>query len=120
MVILRPHVHVGAFGHVSAAHVLIDDDVSFFGEQRRRTDGLFVRIGSVRRAAIRGAAEKYRIFLRRVLRRVHGRKELHAIAHRDHVFGLEVVGFDVDWLLRLKRALNGHQRKPGQADHESQ
>jgi hypothetical protein len=100
---VRTHVLEHAFRHPAAAHVLVHEDVALVGEERRRPDAAAILVGPVRRDAIRRPVDHDRVRLRLILRRVDGREQSHAIAHRDVDLGFRVARLDGVQALRQER-----------------
>ena len=86
-----------------SARVLVDEDVALSREFVVRAENGAVIVCAVRSDAVCGARHQDRIARRRLLRRVHDREELHAVAHRDVDLALDVVRLHV--VRRLRRRL---------------
>ena len=88
---VRTHLDKLALRLVSAAHILIDKDVTGLLKFVRRAKALLVLIFTIRGDRIGRAIHHDRIGDRHVFRHVDGRKQLDPVTHRDPVFILCVV-----------------------------
>ncbi len=91
---VRPHVDELALRHHPPAHVLVDEDVALAHEAGGRPETVLVRVGAVGRHAVGRAVEENRVGRAAILGHVHGREELHAVAHRDAVLELGIGRLD--------------------------
>src|SRR5215467_1483489 len=106
---MRVHLQEIAFGHIPAAHVLIHNDVLGLFKFIRWANLLFVLIFAVGSNAVGSAVNQNRIGLRSVLGHIDGSKELLAVAHRNAVFVLGVMGLYVVFFRSfLGRVLSAH------------
>ena len=111
--VVRPHVDERPLRHPAAANVLVDEDVPFLAEQRRRAKVAGILIVAVGPDAGLRAGQQDRVLAARVLRGVDRGEEADAVAHGDLVLGLGVVRLDVlDALSRKRCAEGGHQWSP--------
>ncbi len=110
---VRPHVDVGALGHVGAAHVLVHEDEAVVLVELGRADAVRIAIEPVRRHAVRRARHQDRVALAvaGVVRHVHRREQPHAVAHRDAVLELGVVRSDVLVADRIRLAAVGRRAR---------
>ena len=93
---LRAHVDELAFRHVAAAHVLVDEDEVLPWRTSRRARGRSCKRPRRTDATLYGVRiEHDRDTSASVLRHVDGGEEALAVAHRNAVLVLGVVGLDV-------------------------
>ena len=90
-------------GHVTAAHVLKDEDVARLVVERRLAEPGPVLVFAIRSHAVGRARHQHRVFLRLIFRDVDGGEELDAVAHRDLVFVLRVMSLRLGDLSRVDR-----------------
>ena len=90
------HLDECSFGHVAAADILIDEDVSGFVEVGRRAELGAIEIDAVRADAVGRAVDQERVGMRSVLGHIDGGEQMDAVAHGDAVFVFRVVFFDVE------------------------
>ena len=94
---VRAHLDERALGHVAAAHVLVDENVSRLVEVGRGTELRAVEVDAIWRNAIRSAIDQERVGVRSVLGNVDSGEEADAVAHGDTVFIFRVMRFGVEF-----------------------
>ncbi len=103
---VRPHFDERSFRHITSAHILVDENVSRLVEVRRRPKLFAVQVDAIRAHAVRGSIDQKRVGAGRIFRNINGRKQMHAVAHRDSVFVFRIVFLDIE-LRRIGLALRG-------------
>jgi hypothetical protein len=80
---VRAHLDEGAFGHVAAADILIDEDIASLFKFIRWAEVLPILVFAVRVDAVGRAGDEEGVCLAAVLRHVDGGEETHSVAHGD-------------------------------------
>src|ERR1700730_3520696 len=99
------HFLEGAFGHIAATNILVDEDEAIALEHRRGAETSGVLIGAVGTNAVRCTDDEEGVSLGRVFGHINRREKLHAIAHRDTIFVLCVVWADFRFARRFRAGL---------------
>src|SRR5262249_42207274 len=84
-----------AFRQEGASHILINENIPFSHESRRRAKRWAICI-AVGARAIWSPMHQQRVFMRRVSRRINNSKKTLPITHRDAVLRFGVAVFDID------------------------
>ena len=92
---MRSHVDKLTFRHPPPSHVLVNEDVAGFAELGRRSQIISVLVNAVRLHVVRRSRHQKRIRPTRILRNVDRREQPFPVTHRNPVFVLRVMCFDM-------------------------
>src|SRR5580658_5711421 len=106
---MRAHLDEGAFGHVPAANILINEDIAGVLKFVRGAETLRILVFAVGFHAVGSAGNEEGVRFAAVLRHVDGSEEMHAVAHGDTVLVFRVVRLDIVLFRRAGRGLCGRR-----------
>ena len=89
------HIGEGAFAHVPAAHILIDENIFVIHQELVGAQRCTVFVFAIWRDAVAGTLHDERVFLRlrNAFWNINGSEEFYTIAHRDVHFLFRVIIF---------------------------